>query len=476
MAVYHFGGGNLVMDGSAERVTYLASTHTMDDVLGIQPTLGRFFGPEEDQPDGPRAMLLSQGFWEQEFGADPGVLGSTVSLSGFPIEIIGVLPPEAGFVAEVDVWLPLRQTETEFDGWGLDGIGRLRPDATIEQARADLLTIHKGLIDQFEVNEISSPVINSLRDRYLGDYRLGSGFLLGAVGIVLLIACANIAGLMTARAMARGPEMAVRLAMGAPRLRIIRQLLTESFVLASVGAVIGSALGIWGSRALVEPMADQFPLWISFDLDHRFLLFTLAVTVGAALLFGFAPALSTSANRDAVWSASRSTATTSRRRGMNLLVMGEVALALTLLVVGGLSMLDVSRLGQIDPGFQADGLIAYRLALPSTRYQDAEARLAFVDDYIPRLEAIPGVESAAVATALPLSGHWGWFYQAEGAPRRAEDEANPVVLNRVVTPGYFETLDIRLPPGVPSIRSTVARRAARQSSSTRRSFGRTSRT
>ncbi len=449
MAVYSYGGGNLVMEGSAQRVNYLASAHTMDDVLRIRPVLGRFFGPEEDQPDGPRTMLLSQGFWEQPFGADPSILGSTVSLSGSPVEIIGVLPPEASFFAGVDVWLPLQESETDCDGWGLSGIGRLKPDASVESARAELLAIHKGLVDQFEVNEISFPVVSSLRDRYLGDYRLGSGFLLGAVGIVLLIACANIAGLMTARSMARGPEMAVRLAMGAPQLRIVRQLLTESFVLAAVGAVTGSALGIWGSKALVGPMVDQFPRWISFDLDLRFLVFTLAVTVGAALLFGLAPALEASRNRGAAWSTTRSTATAKRRRGMSFLVTGVVALALALLVVGGLSMLDVNRLGRVDPGFRADGLVSYSLALPSTRYGDDEARLAFVDDYLTRLDAIPGVESAAVANDLPLGGHWGWFFQAEGAPPRAEDEANPVVLNRVVTPGYLETLDVELVAGRP---------------------------
>ena len=220
-------------------------------------------------------------------------------------------------------------------------------------------------------------------------------------------------------------------------------------MLASVGAVTGSALGIWGSKALVEPMSDQFPRWISFDIDLRFLAFTLAVTVGAALLFGLAPALEASANRGAAWSANRSTATANRRRGMSLPVTGEVALVLALLVVGGLSMLDVSRLGRGDPGFRADGLVSYSLALPSIRYADDQARLAFVDDYLTRLDAIPGVESAAVANDLPLGGHRGWLFQAEGAPPRAEDEANPVVLNRVVTPGHLETLDVELVAGRP---------------------------
>ena len=301
MMVYNSGGGNFVGDGEAQRVTYLNATHTIDEVLGLEPLLGRFFGPEEDHPDGPRAALLSQGFWEQEYASDPNVLGRTVSVNGYPIEIIGVLPPEARFMADVDMWMPLRQVETNFTGWGLSGMGRLRPDATIEQARANLMTIHKGLIDQWEVNEVSSPVMSSLRDRYLGDYRLGGRFLLGAVGIVLLIACANIAGLMTARSMSRSSEMAIRLAMGAPRRRIVRQLLTESSVLAGIGAATGTVLGVWGSNALIAPLADQFPSFVSFDLDTGFLLFTLVVTIASALLFGLTPALQASTTRSSTW-------------------------------------------------------------------------------------------------------------------------------------------------------------------------------
>ena len=448
MAVIDYGGGTLIAGGEPRRVSFLQASHDIDDVLRIEPTLGRFFGPEEDHPDGPRAMLLTQGFWEQEFGADPDVLGTTVSLNGFPIEIIGVLPPEANFFASVDMWLPLRQVRTQFIGWGLSGIGRLKPDATIEQARDDLTAIHKAMIDEFEVNEISSPVINSLRDRYLGDYRLGSGFMLAAVAIVLLIACANIAGLMFVRSLARGPEMAVRLALGAPRRRIVRQLLTESLVLAVMGASAGAVLGIWGSDALVAPLANQFPSWITFDLDGGFFLFTLTVTVAAAVLFGLAPALQASGYRSAASAGGRATTSAARRRGMSLLVSGEVALALALLVVGGLSVLDVRQLGELDPGFDAEGLISYSISLPSARYADADARAAFVDEYLPRLQAIPGVEHAAVASMMPLSGsHQGEFYMVDGAPARADDEANPVVLNRTVSPSYFETAGIEFAAG-----------------------------
>jgi predicted permease len=446
MAATDLGGGNALIAGSPVRVTYLSTTHDIDEVLGIEPLLGRFYGPEEDHPDGPRGGLLSRGFWTQHFAADPGVLGSTITVNGYPIEVLGVLPPEADFLSEVDMWLPLRADPADFDGWGLSGIGRLRVGVTVEQAREDLTRVHKAMIPEFEVNEISSPVVHSLRDRYLGDYRLGSGFLLGSVAVVLLIACANIAALMFARSLSRGAEMSVRMAMGAPRRRIVRQLLTESAVLAGIGGLAGVALGAWGSGAIVAPLAEQFPRWVTFELDGRFLGFTAAITVLAAVVFGLAPALQASSAK-AQLSTTRTTRSIGRRRVMGGLVAGEVALAMALLVVGSLSVLDVKRLAEAHPGFEAEGLIAYSLSLPSNRYGDDEARLAFVEQYLSELEAIPGVRSASVTSGLPLSGHWGWFFQVDGAPGRAEGEPDPVVLNRIVSPAYFETAGVEFAAG-----------------------------
>jgi predicted permease len=447
MAVYDGGGANFSEDGIAERVTFLAATHDIDDVLGISPALGRFFTQEEDIPGGPRVGLISDGFWDRQFARDPGVVGRTISMGGESMEIIGVLPDEARFAGEAEVWIPLQADEGEFQGWGLSGLGRLRKDATIEQARTDLLAIHKGMVEEFDVNEITSPVVNSLRERYLGDYRLGSGILLGAVGIVLLIACANIAGLMLARGLGRAPEMAVRLALGAPRSRLVRQLLTESLILAVLGATAGTLLGVWASSFLVEGMRDQFPAWVSFDLDGRFFGFSLVATAFATIVFGLVPALQASTGVGGPVASTRTTAGAGRRRSMGVLVAGEVAMASALLVVGGLSVLDVHQLGGVDPGFDTEGILHYSLSVPTSRYATREEGEAFVQEYMARLRALPEVEQAALASSLPLGSHWGWFFEAEGAPPRAEDEPNPVVLNRAVSPEYFETMGVTLLAG-----------------------------
>jgi predicted permease len=287
-----------------------------------------------------------------------------------------------------------------------------------------------------------------MRDRYLGDYRTRSNFVMGAVGVVLLLACANIAGLMFARSLGRGSEIGIRLAMGAPRARIVRQMLTESSLLALAGAALGAALGVWGSERLVGRLTDQFPRWVTFDLDGRFLAFALAVTAGSAVLFGLVPALHAARQPAAsLVGGSRATASHRRRRVLSLLVSAEVALALGLLVVGGLGLLDAHRVARVDPGFATEGVTVYRMQLPSSRYPDVASRLAFVEPYLERLRVLPGVEGATIASSLPLLGHWGWFFGVEDGPARAEGDPNPVVLMRSVAPGYFETMRVPLASG-----------------------------
>lgn len=449
MAVYSVGGANLSDGTSAERVTYVSASYDLGEVLGIEPETGRFFTQEEDRPDGAQVGLLTHDFWKTHFGSAPDVVGRTVSLDGRSVEIIGVLPTRADFVEEADLWLPLQEDPDGRSGWYLVGVGRLKAGTSLEQAAADLTAIHKGMISDRKVNDVTSPVLHSLRDRYLGRYRASSGFLLGAVVIVLLIACANIAGLMFARSLSRDAEIGIRLAMGAPRKRIVRQLLVESALLAVLGASAGAWLGVWGSGRLVGRLSDQFPSWVSFGLDGRVLGFALAATAASVLLFGLAPALHAARRPASVLAGSggRSTASARRRRMLSGLVAAEVALAVGLLVVGGLSMLDAWRVGRIDPGFTAEGVTVYSVSLPRSRYPDDPARLAFTEDYLTRLGALPDVRDAAVANVLPLMGHWGMFYEVEGAPPRAEGDANPVVLTQSVSPGYFGTLGVEIVAG-----------------------------
>jgi putative ABC transport system permease protein len=448
MAVFGEAGGSLSDGTSAERIGTLLTTHDLDDVLGIEPRLGRFYSVEEDHPDGDRVALMTSGFWESRFAADSAVLGTTLSLDGRSVEIIGVLSPAADFVREADLWLPLRERVDSESGWYLNGIGRLRDGVTLDQAREDLLAVHKAMIPERDVNEVTSPVLASLPDRYLGDYRTSSAFLLGAVAVVLLLACANIAGLMFARSLARGPEIGIRLALGAQRRRIVRQLLTESALLAVAGAGLGALIGVWGSNRLIGRLAQEFPRWVSFDLDGRVLAFTLLLTAGSALLFGLAPALHAARQPAATLAgASRSTASRRRRRTLSLLVSAEVALALGLLVVGGLSTLDAYRVSRVAPGFATDDVTLYRVQLPSPRYPSDTARVAFVDAYLERLRALPGVEGATAASSLPLIGHWGWFFYPEDGPPREEGDANPVVLMRSVTPGYFDAMQVDIVRG-----------------------------
>lgn len=450
MGVLDEGGANYSGPDGAVRVTAVTASYDLPEVLGLEPVLGRFFTREEDVPDGPRVVLVSYDFWQQHFGGARDVLGQTATLDGQPYEIIGVLPREASFVSEAEVWSPLQDDATNHDSFYLQGVGRMKPGVTVKEAVADLTRVHKAQVDRWSVNEITFPIVESLRNRYLGETRLGAEVLLGAVAIVLLIACANIAGLMLARSLGRTREMGIRRAMGAGRVRIVRQLLTESLALAAVGAGVGAWIGVRGSGAMVDRLSDQLPRWVTFDLDWRFLAFTIAVTVGAAVVFGLAPALQTSSvdpTEALNASSGRTTASGRRRRAMGALVAGEVALALILLVVGGLFVRDLQRLQNVDPGFRTEGVLSYRMVLPDARYKDSAARLAFWNQHLDDVRSLPGVQSAAATTVLPLAGHSGWFFSVKDAPPRGEDEANPVVLNRAVSPGYLGTMGVELLAG-----------------------------
>jgi len=447
MAVFGGESFNVSLDGEVTRVDAASITHDIFDVLGIEPALGRRFTAKEDEPGAAGVVLIGTALWQDRFAADPGVLGKILTLDGEPYTVIGVLPPEAAFV-EADLWVPLRADPTQRQGsWWLDGIGRLSAGVGVEEARLDLDRVHKGQIDDRPVNEITSPVVQPVLDRLLGDFRLGTTALLAGLSVVLLIACANVAGLMLARATSRTGEVGIRLALGAGRGRIMRQLLTESLLLATAGAALGISLGYGGLRAVLSAVPEDVPRWISFEMDIRFLLFTTALTAGSALLFGFAPAWRVARidpQRILQSNSLRSSLGSSRRRGLSALVVGEIALALLLLISAGLFMAAFQKLQNVDPGFIADSVLSYRVSLPEATYEDGPKQRAFFESHLAALSALPGVVSVGATTHEPLGGHTGNFYQVEGAEPLPEGSSTPVTLSRNATVGYFDAIGINL--------------------------------
>ena len=293
MAVFDQREANLTTDDEPVRVSGARVTHDIAAVLGIRPVLGRFFTEQEDLPNAEPVAMLGLGLWQGRYGADPEIIGRSITLEGIPFTVVGVLPQEAEFIAEAELWTPLAQDPEQRSGsWWLNGIGRLKPGVTLEQAQNDLTRIHKNAIEERSVNEVTSPVILPVLERILGELRLGTMAMLGAVGLVLVIACINIAGIMLARSLTRGREVAIRLALGAGKLRVIQQHLTESLVLSAVGATIGAALGVGATTALRAMAVEGPPAWVQFGFDVRVLGFVLALTVCAALAFGIVPALS----------------------------------------------------------------------------------------------------------------------------------------------------------------------------------------
>ncbi len=451
MAVYAQSQVNLATDDEPARVSTVRVTHDIARVLGIRPEIGRLFTAEEDQPGNRRVVALGYGLWQTKFGADADIVGRSITMDNDPYTVVGVLPKEAEFLDEADLWVPLAQDPEDRAGsWWLNGIGRLEPGVTLEQARADLMRVHKNAIEERSVNEVTSPVVLPVLQRILGPYRLGTTAMLAAVGLVLAIACINIAGLMLARSLTRGREIAIRMALGAGRGRVVQQYLTESLALSAVGATMGAALGLGGATAIRAMAVDGPPAWVQFGFDVRVLGFVLALTVGAALAFGIVPAWAAARSNAAGTlqaNTSRISTTRARQRALDLLVAGEIALSVVLLVAAGLAVRDFHGLKNVDPGFAPENVLMYRIALPEAQYEDDDARLPFFEAHLDRIRALPGVTSAAAIDIPPMGGHSGWFFEIEGAPPEDPDAARPVTLVRIASADYIETMGITMLSG-----------------------------
>jgi predicted permease len=455
MAFFDNSSLNLSDNGTARRVDGAQVTYDLLNVLGLKPALGRTFLAEEDRPKGPHVVMLGYNLWQRMFRGDRDVLGRVLKLDNQPYTVIGVLPPEAVFPDRAEIWVPLAadRDPAKSTGWYLGGVGRLKRGVSAERAAADLLRVHKAMIPAgWKDNEITSPILTPLRDRYLGDFRMVSRILLGGVAVVLLIACVNIAALMLVRGGARAREIAIRTAIGASRGRIVRQLLTENLVLAAAGGILGVLLGKLCLEGMLSLMpADNLPRWISFAMDARFAVFCVAVTGAAALLFGLAPAVQSSKvdARGALQdSGVRASLSRARRGTLRALVVSEIALALVLSVSAGLLVEAFRKVLHVDPGFRPENVITFGINLPEVKYKE-DAQRVFFEKLLDRLRAAPGVKSVGGATATPLGGHWGNFWEAEDNPPLSMNDKNPVTLQVVATPGYFDAIGMTFLAGRP---------------------------
>ena len=452
MAFFDNPSVNLSRLGPAQHVQGARVTREMLDVLGLKLALGRNFLPEEDRPDGEKVVLLGYGLWQRLFSGDRNVLGRILTLDNEPYKIVGVLPKEAVFPDRAELWAPLgAHNDGQNHGWYLHGIGRLKRGVTVDQASADLLRAHRALIAAGQKsNDITSPILTPLRARYLGEFRTTSQVLLVGVAVVLLIACLNIAALMLVRACARTHEVAIRSALGASRARIIRQLLTENFLLAVLGGIAGVLLGRLALQAIVSLLPDSLPRWIDFQLDGRFAAFCILITTAAALAFGLFPALRASRTeiRSALHEAAQRASLSPGRSGtLKVLVVAETALALALLICSGLLLRAFYKVTHVDPGFRPENVLTFDLDLPEQKYAKSEQVVAFYKDLLDKLRGVPGVAAAGAASAPPLGGHIGQFFVAEGERPRGPREETPVVLQVVVTPGYFDAIGMTLAAG-----------------------------
>jgi predicted permease len=448
---------NLTGVGEPERLDGRRVSANLFDLLGAQPRLGRGFLPEEDKP-GTRVVILSHGLWQRRFGSDPKIVGQPVNLNGESYSVIGVMPPGIelpGFDNWKDqLWVPIAFSSEEMNSRGnhyLEAIARMKPGVTLKQARVEMETIAARLAQQYpEENKRISCVVNPLHEEVVGDIKPALLVLLGAVGFVLLIACANVANLLLARAAVRQKEIALRLALGASRSRLTRQFLTESVLLAILGGAVGLVFAFAGLRILTAFIPATISQPELIGIDGKVLLFTALVAVVTGLIFGLAPAAQASnfSLNETLKEGGRDAAGGSKGvRLRGLLVIAEVAVSFVLLIGAGLLISSFLHLRNLDPGFRADHLLTAKIDLPELKYPDREHRIPFFDDVIRRVSALPGVQSAAIAGNLPLTYNGDSMYiGVEGIPDPPPDQQRDVIY-RAIGPGYFNTMGISLVRG-----------------------------
>jgi putative ABC transport system permease protein len=442
------------LEGRApEQISGAIVTANFFKAIGLTPQFGRVFTEEEDRVGGPMVAVISDRLWQRLFARDPNVLGRAVNFGNQPYTIIGVMPPQMFSPRTVEVWFPLMR-RTEDPAWqardnhpGLYGWGRLKPGVTIEKALAEMKEIAARLSKQYpDSNASVSVTVMPLLENQVGDYRASLTLLLGAVALVLLIACANLANLLAARGAARAREFAVRAAVGASRWHIIRQLLMESLVLALLGGTLGLCLAAWGRDLLVALSPPGVPRFQNLSLNGWVLIFSLALSFVTSILFGLWPAWHTS--RADIQLALKSGGHGSSdapgaRRSRDLLVVAEVALTLILLSTAGLVLKSFANARNLGLGFDPHLLLSARVDLPEPSYSDPKKVLRFSEQLMEKLSALPGVQNAALAYNPPLMTGWQTSFLPEGMPEPGPGKM-PSAEMAVVTAGYFQTMKTAL--------------------------------
>jgi putative ABC transport system permease protein len=456
LAIYRWWSANLTGVDTPERIQgFLVSANYLD-AIGIKPIMGRNFYPEENQPGKDRVAIITHSLWQRRFGGDPNIVNKTITINTIVRTVVGVMPERFNFPKGAEIYAPLPMTPEVMSSRGNHSyyiVGRLKPNVSIESAQADTDNITARLEQQYpETNKGWGATVFPIVADTVRLYDTPLWVMRGAVGFVLLIACANVANLMLARASGRQREIALRAALGASRWRIIRQLLTESVIVALAGGAVGILIGFWGIDALraANPgeAAKYAPGWYQLGINFPTLAFTLGLSLFSGIVFGLAPALQVSKPNlnDSLKEGSRQTSGSSHYLRSSLVVF-EVALSLMLLVGAGLLARSFLSLLKTDPGFNPDNVLTLNLVLPGAKYREQPQRAAFYNDLVQRVKAYPGVESAAAVNYLPLGGaNSSDSYLVEGVPEPAPGDENEGRY-RVCTPDYFRTMGIPLLKG-----------------------------
>jgi putative ABC transport system permease protein len=462
MAVFANDSFNLTGRGEPQQVPSARVSSNFFSVLGVKPQLGRVFTEEEGQPQGKFVVMISDSLWHTRFGGDPNVVGQTVNLDSATYTIVGVVPAgiQFPFMGPAEVWTP-RYFELTFmtpqhlrAGVGyLQGVARLHSGSSVQSASAELKILDRQYNQENPKAPDGGPHVSmeagNLQKLTVANLRTRLFFLLGAVGLLLLIACANVASLLLSRALARKKEIAVRIALGAKRSVIVRQLLTESILLALVAGALGLALGWAAVKAFALFGGSNLPQGIPIVVDWRVLLFTFAISVLTGAIFGLFPALQLSRTdmNSTLRDEGRGASASYRRAQIkNLLVVGQVALSLILLIGAGLLVRSFGHLLNIDPGFDARNVLTMNVSLPTVKYARAEQQVQFFDELVRRVSALPGVQSASISAALPLSPIRITPVLPEGQPEVPLSE-RPFIVIEAISPRFLGTMHIPLRAG-----------------------------